>query len=579
MNYSNPEKTRMRQMRAAHKESRQEFTGPVNTMTCLNTILKQLLVNGYSQDFLDKISAEIEYVCRKFSITPIQSVLLAVIAEEASGGRTAEYEDIAQSFDVTNLELMSYIKEVREMSRKHIIRILVNPHRNDCNYDVYGDAMEAILNDSEYSAPNNANLDTEEIFSRMRKLFSEFYEYALPVDRLYEELADLVQNSPDSLFCQKVKEIEFDEAHYMVMFLYLCHRYANHGVGSMEVDRLLKLLDPKTDSKRIEREIMHEYTSLHYLGLVEFCSEDGMADTSKLSLTEKVRKEFFTELNIQNEDAAVRSPDIKSHESITEKRLFFNAAEGEQMERLSRLLMDDNFKEIQSRLEEQGMRKGVNILLYGPPGTGKTESCLQLARETGRDIFIVDVSKLRSKWHGDSEKNVSNVFRTYHDLVRRSERTPILLFNEADAILGIRMENPEHSCDKTNNSIQNIILQNMETLDGILIATTNLETSLDPAFERRFLFKIRLSVPDEDTRAKIWKEMLPELSTDDARILAREYPLSGGQAENVCRKAAISYIIEGRKACLAELTKYCDEETLGGKAAVTSRIGFEYSGR
>ena len=262
------------------------------------------------------------------------------------------------------------------MSRKHIIRILVNPHRNDCNYDVYGDAMEAILNDSEYSAPSNANLDTEEIFSRMRKLFSEYYEYALPVNRLYEELTDLVQNSPDSLFCQKIKEIEFDDAHYMVIFLYLCHRYASHGVGSMEVGRLLKLLDPKKDSKRIEREIMNEYTSLHYFGLVEFSSEDGLADTSKLSLTENVRKEFFTELDIRNEDAGVRNPDIKSHESIVGKRLFFNAAEREQMERLSSLLRDENFKEVQGRLAEQGLRKGVNILLYGPPGTGKTESCL-----------------------------------------------------------------------------------------------------------------------------------------------------------------------------------------------------------
>lgn len=171
------------------------------------------------------------------------------------------------------------------------------------------------------------------------------------------------------------------------------------------------------------------------------------------------------------------------------------------------------------------------------------------------------------------------MFRTYHDLVRRGEKAPILLLNEADAILGIRMANPENSCDKSNNSIQNIILQNMETLDGILIATTNLETSLDPAFERRFLFKIRLSVPDEDTRSEIWKEMLPELPADDARILAREYPLSGGQTENVCRKAAISYIIEGKKVGMTELTKYCDEETIGEKPVGKRRIGFEYPGR
>ncbi len=95
------------------------------------------------------------------------------------------------------------------------------------------------------------------------------------------------------------------------------------------------------------------------------------------------------------------------------------------------------------------------------------------------------------------------------------------------------------------NSIQNIILQEMEKLDGILIATTNLTTNLDNAFERRFLYKIRFDRPDEKVKEQIWASMLPTLSEEDARELAHGFDFSGGQIENIVRKKEIKFIIDG----------------------------------
>ena len=219
------------------------------------------------------------------------------------------------------------------------------------------------------------------------------------------------------------------------------------------------------------------------------------------------------------------------------------------------------------------MREGLNIIFYGAPGTGKTESCLQLARESGRDILVVDVSKLKDKYVGNSEKQVRGLFKYYSDLVKQSEKAPILLFNEADAIFGRRMENAEQGVDKMNNALQNIILQEMETISGVLIATTNLETSLDPAFERRFLMKVRFDMPDAGARQKIWKTMLPELTDKDAEKLAIKYEFSGGQIENISRKSTINYIIEGEKATIEDLAKYCDEERFTNNR-VRRTIGF-----
>ena len=99
-------------------------------------------------------------------------------------------------------------------------------------------------------------------------------------------------------------------------------------------------------------------------------------------------------------------------------------------------------------MKKAGFRCGFTCLFYGAPGTGKTETVLQLARQTGRDILQVDVSKIKSCWVGESEKNIKSLFDSYKDKVKKSEKAPILLFNEADGSRTSYRENgkfyPEH---------------------------------------------------------------------------------------------------------------------------------------
>ena len=116
-------------------------------------------------------------------------------------------------------------------------------------------------------------------------------------------------------------------------------------------------------------------------------------DKRSAALTDLVRDTFFTEVELFSDEAVVFSKDVVGSEAIKEKEMFYNAPEQEQVARLERLLDEDNFRGVQERLEEMGMRKGFNIILYGGPGTGKTETTLQMARKTGRDIFFVDMSR------------------------------------------------------------------------------------------------------------------------------------------------------------------------------------------
>ena len=148
--------------------------------------------------------------------------------------------------------------------------------------------------------------------------------------------------------------------------------------------------------------------------------------------------------------------------------------------------------------------------------------------------------------------------------VENSKTAPILLLNEADAVIGKRKEftAASRAVDQTENTIQNIILQEMENLTGILIAITNLTHNMDKAFERRFLYKITFDKPSLESRIGIWNSLLPGLAEKYACELSSRFDLSGGQIENIARKSEVDDIINGSGLSLETLMQYCKAEIL-----------------
>jgi hypothetical protein len=251
----------------------------------------------------------------------------------------------------------------------------------------------------------------------------------------------------------------------------------------------------------------------------------------------------------------------------------YNPTEGRAVDQLTSLLMPERYQQVRSQLRKRGFRSGFACLFHGAPGTGKTETVLQLARKTGRDLMQVNISEIKSMWVGESEKNIKAIFAQYRKLAEASKVAPILFFNEADAIIGKRLENVERSVDKMENSIQNIILEELEMLDGILIATTNLTCNMDKAFERRFLYKIEFAKPSLEAKSSIWLSMIPELKESDAEQLARKYDFSGGQIENIARKNVVDMILTGEQMSVEVLERHCDAELLA-KPTLRKAIGY-----
>ncbi|MCD8209141.1 MAG: ATP-binding protein, partial [Bacteroidales bacterium] len=228
-------------------------------------------------------------------------------------------------------------------------------------------------------------------------------------------------------------------------------------------------------------------------------------------------------------------------------------------------LEERNLLALCGRLSSNNMPTGIAALLYGHPGTGKTESVMQIARSTGRDVMHVDISQTKSHWFGDSEKLIKEVFDKYRRLCERSKVKPILLFNEADAVFSKRRDSRSGNLAQTENAIQNIILEEMENLDGILIATTNMANNLDAAFERRFLFKIRFDKPTVESKKYIWMDKLPRLGEAEASQLATTFDFSGGEIDNIVRKALMEEVISGKTPDMERMTTLCREEKMAGR--------------
>lgn len=292
----------------------------------------------------------------------------------------------------------------------------------------------------------------------------------------------------------------------------------------------------------------------------------------ELALTDSFKDELTTygiELPVRNKS---NNHLTCTHDQIKEKQLFYNNDESRQLDTITSLLKRENFDSLQERMEKKGYPIGVSILLYGGPGTGKTETVFQLARKTGRDIIQVDISQSKSMWFGQSEKLVKKIFSDYQNACKDSEIKPILFINEADAILSKRGK-INSSVGQTENTIQNILLEEMEKLEGILFATTNMELNLDKAFERRFLFKVKFEKPDVTQRFHIWQSKLKRNNRQLCAFLAESYELSGGQIDNIIRKIEIQSLLGQTKITKDSLTTLCQEELIL-HLPIGNKIGF-----
>lgn len=259
-------------------------------------------------------------------------------------------------------------------------------------------------------------------------------------------------------------------------------------------------------------------------------------------------------------------------QEIRAKELFFPDEDMEGMELFQLALEAQNHDRIAKELTQEGLRPCFSVIMAGKPGTGKTELALQTARKTGRGIFIADASKLYGMWWGQSEKNFRGLFQAYRYICAVSTNVPLLFMDEADGILAKRSEAGTSSTRRSENIIQNIILEETNTLPGIFVATTNLIGSLDDAMLRRFMIRLEFHLPDAATREKLWHARFPSIPEEEIAELAARFVISGGLIDNIASIAIVNGIIRNRTVTAKDLASYCKRQGFGSQER--QRIGF-----
>jgi SpoVK/Ycf46/Vps4 family AAA+-type ATPase len=213
-----------------------------------------------------------------------------------------------------------------------------------------------------------------------------------------------------------------------------------------------------------------------------------------------------------------------------------------------------------------GKGLGVAALFSGPPGTGKTMAAALVARDLGVELYQVDLSKLASKWIGETEKNLAALF----DAAEAGHA--ILLFDEADAVFGKRTD-VKSSNDRHANHEVNYLLQRLESFAGVCLLTTNHEAAIDEAFRRRLSVHVRFSVPEAEERRRLWRALLPAQAPRTADLgvdqLARAFVMSGGHIRNAVVRAAFLAADEDAAIGQAHLERAArlEYEALGKLAA------------
>jgi AAA+ superfamily predicted ATPase len=524
--------------------------------------------------FFETIKDDIHLLSNYFHTTENQTFFISLVYALNYEGSTVSIKDLINYLDCNPMKILEYNDDFehlysvgifeKEKNRRSMRIALANNE-----FSINEAISEAIL--SSQAIPEiqkKPDLDIYGLLEKLHDLGEQRDEEKISTNDLFNSVKVLIDAYTHFPLIEKVKHFNYniDDTY---LFLYLIWKTLI-GRGKIDISRALQgIYSSQTQRLNYMQKLVLGENILLKDQLIEMEEADFFNDI-EVKLSESSHA-LLSESGIKLLQNKKKKDNIIQPLDIAKKELIFDPSEMKQLFVLKDLLHEDKFKETQTRLSEKGLPKGIIVLLHGAPGTGKTEIVKQLAIDTNREIMKVEISQSKSMWFGESEKIIKRIFTDYKAFAKESKQTPILLFNEADAILSKRNAAGSSNVAQTENAIQNILLEEFENFEGILIATTNLASNLDTAFERRFLYKVQFQKPSVNIRAKIWKLKLPLLEEVECQLLAEKFDFSGGQIDNIIRKNEIQEIVHGTVTNYENVLSFCKEETIGSKK---SSIGF-----
>lgn len=515
----------------------------------------------------------IAYLQERLNLSRIQVLILTSVLYYSAkhSGRKCNMDDLANLLHMHPLRILQLRDEFCVLDE---LGYIVNYQNKDgWSLSMVGEALESLAMDIPFD-PQILKLENNfDFLCKANRFIKEGHRYDED-GTIAKNINRLMKQNQHLALVQNLQNIK-DEADRWFMLLMMT-TLAIEEDSYVNARDLAQILSERT-VRIILKQIMDNKHPFVQHGYIELRNQAGQVQQGEWVLSQEGwlamlgNQEEVESIVPIEEDENINM--LTSYKQLAQRPLYFSDKTEEQVQTLTNLLHEEQLAKVRQALKTHNMPLGFCCLFYGAPGTGKTELVQQLAIATQRDLFQVNIATLRDKYVGESEKQLKRIFDKYRSLVRTQEHAPILFFNEADAIFGNRMENTQRSVDKMENALQNIILQEMEVLEGIMICTTNLTSCLDKAFDRRFIYKVEFEKPTNQARKLIWQSMLSSLNDEQATELANRFDFSGGQIQNISRKQVINAIFSGKDELDYDQIKLdCQNESISRNSR--GKVGF-----
>lgn len=526
-----------------------------------------------SPEMMSLVQTKIQDMGAFLKTTPLETMLfIAIYSVETVRLCSVDTRDITKFFGISNIDFLVLRKCLYSLLEKGLLRQVERHHRDE-EYRISSAAERALFDNKPYKVTKAPPMDRYKFCNTISFLIEDRRQQHIDTRELFKLVEEEEERQEHLTLVKEMRKL-LPEVADRTLFYEICDDFVTERPRLTSVEVTLgDIYDSMRSCFMVAKSIMGKEHNLQTNDLIELLPAQFLAG-AEIGLTEKGRRLFLEEdfdlfASKGGSDKRLVSPD-----KIPARDLFFDEELTEDINFVKNSLQEEAFAELQKRLEANALPKGVAILFHGLPGTGKTAAVDMIAKATGRSVYHVDIAASKTCWFGESEKLFKKIFTDYRKMCETEERKPILLFNEADALFSKRRDvgSGSDNCAQTENALQNILLEELETLDGILIATTNMCDNFDTDFERRFLFKVQFGQPNTDAKRAIWKSKLSWLTEEECDLLAKKYNMSGGEIDNIVRKSMMEEVLTGNRPDMAMLEAWCRGEKLTRKGG--NAIGF-----
>jgi ATP-dependent 26S proteasome regulatory subunit len=514
---------------------------------------------------------EIKSLLQFFKISYEELVVLSLLIE---GGIRQEEQGIDAFLEYFGGGL-SGLKDINQalhnlISKGYVVATTKNKFSKTLikqTFEVDEKVYEALLNNKK----ERLEFKPAENFTKLLKNINEIYEKrtggcydAETMRKRIEQELSLAKKCDELDWLNSYTELALEDK---ILFLFAAYSHQKNE-EQIDLEYHIKQIEDNFTKQKAFRDSIANKTSMLIMNDLLLKAEDGFVFDEFVGLTEKAIHALFQKESNKAKKKTFSTATILQPEDIFLEELFYNESEWSQINTIEKILSKEKHQLVVNQLVENGLAKGISIIFNGSSGTGKTATAKRLAKITNRPLFCVDVEKIANKWIGDSEKNTKKIFDEYYEFSNQCELTPILFFNE-DSIFSKRVE-VGHSSDRTHNSMQNILLEQMERFTGISIVTSNHAEKLDKAFERRFLYKVEFEKPTKETQYSLLSNAFQNIPSLTINTVLENYSFTGGQIYNIKKKYIMQCIIDDED--LESLfIRLCKEEI---KTTISTKIGF-----